>query len=77
VIAGKLARFLPDFAGAPTRLFWAAIARAARTAASSSGADPRLPGLFWAAGLGGHGVTTAAAVGRRVAAALLRRRGSG
>ncbi|MCA8962396.1 MAG: FAD-binding oxidoreductase [Planctomycetes bacterium] len=31
------------------------------------GADPRAEGWFWAAGLGGHGVTVAPAVGRRVA----------
>ena len=27
------------------------------------GADPRLNGLFWVAGLGGHGITCAPAVG--------------
>lgn len=30
------------------------------------GEDARLPGFFWAAGLGGHGVTTSFAVGRLV-----------
>ncbi len=30
------------------------------------GEDTRLPGFFWAAGLGGHGVTTSFAVGRLV-----------
>jgi len=27
------------------------------------GFDPRLDGLFWVAGLGGHGMTSSAAVG--------------
>ncbi len=31
------------------------------------GEDPRLKGFYWAAGLGGHGVTTAFAVGRYIA----------
>ena len=35
------------------------------------GPDPRLPGVNWAAGLGGHGVTAATAVGRRVAEAIV------
>ncbi|MCI0651169.1 MAG: FAD-binding oxidoreductase [Planctomycetes bacterium] len=35
------------------------------------GPDPRLAGWHWAAALGGHGVTVANAIGRRVAAAIL------
>ena len=35
------------------------------------GEDPRLPGWHWAVGLGGHGVTSALAVGERVAAGLV------
>jgi glycine/D-amino acid oxidase-like deaminating enzyme len=35
------------------------------------GADPDLPGLFWAAGLGGHGMICAAVVGELAAACLL------
>lgn len=37
------------------------------------GEDARRRGLLWAAGLGGHGLTCAAAVGRRVAEAALAR----
>jgi glycine/D-amino acid oxidase-like deaminating enzyme len=35
------------------------------------GPDPRVPGLFYAAALGGHGVTTASVIGEIVARALL------
>ena len=35
------------------------------------GRDPDRPWLVWAAGLGGHGATAAAAVGERVAAAVI------
>lgn len=35
------------------------------------GPDPRVPGLVWAAGLGGHGMTTALGVGRLVASSVL------
>ncbi|MFQ5655250.1 MAG: NAD(P)/FAD-dependent oxidoreductase, partial [Planctomycetota bacterium] len=41
------------------------------------GPDPRLQGWHWAAGLGGHGVTVSAAIGARVARALLRGEASG
>lgn len=37
------------------------------------GRDPRMGGLFWAAGLGGHGMTTSHAVGKLVAGSLLDR----
>jgi glycine/D-amino acid oxidase-like deaminating enzyme len=35
------------------------------------GRDPARPWLVWAAGLGGHGATAAAAVGERVADACV------
>ena len=35
------------------------------------GRDPSRPWLVWAAGLGGHGATASAAVGRVVAAAVI------
>ncbi|MFN0059264.1 MAG: NAD(P)/FAD-dependent oxidoreductase [Planctomycetota bacterium] len=38
------------------------------------GPDPRVRGWHWAVGLGGHGVTVSAEVGRRVADALVGRR---
>jgi glycine/D-amino acid oxidase-like deaminating enzyme len=35
------------------------------------GSDPRLSGLYWAAGLGGHGMTCAPAVGELTAQWLI------
>lgn len=56
---------------APAARFWAG----SRTHASDKrfvlGPDPDVAGLVWAAGLGGHGITCAAAVGEVVAAAVL------
>lgn len=37
------------------------------------GWDPTRPSCFWVAGLGGHGITASAEIGRRAAAALLTR----
>ena len=36
------------------------------------GEDPLLPGFFWVAGLGGHGVTTSFSVGRLAASLILK-----
>ena len=41
------------------------------------GPDPHIEGLHWAAGLGGHGVTTAGAVGRWVVGAIVGEEPSG
>jgi D-arginine dehydrogenase len=35
------------------------------------GPDPRVPGLHYLAGLGGHGITAASAVGKRAAASII------
>ncbi len=41
------------------------------------GPDPHIEGLYWAAGLGGHGVTAAGAVGRWAAGAIVGEEPSG
>jgi sarcosine oxidase subunit beta len=51
--------------------FWAGLRTFASDRAFQAGADRHVQGLFWAGGLGGHGVTTAPAVGRAVAEAWL------
>ncbi|MBI3316104.1 MAG: FAD-binding oxidoreductase [Candidatus Omnitrophica bacterium] len=38
------------------------------------GEDPKVPGFFWVAGLGGHGVTTSFSVGRFAADLILKKR---
>lgn len=67
--------FLPNFATAGVHSWWAGW----RTFATSGhvqpgrftiGPDPSVPGLSWAAGLGGHGMTSSFEVGRLAAVAL-------
>jgi glycine/D-amino acid oxidase-like deaminating enzyme len=69
---GKLRR---AFAGSPLeraglRRAWACQRTFARGLGMQLGRDPERPWLLWAAGLGGHGATAAAAVGETVAAAI-------
>lgn len=69
-IALKAARHLPAFADAPAAHFWAGLRTLTEDDAPVIGDDPHVPGLFWLAGLGGHGMSISAAAGR-VAAELL------
>jgi D-arginine dehydrogenase len=66
-IAAKAARWLPSLAEAGAARLWAGMRTFAADQHFVLGADPRLPGLFWAAGLGGHGITCSPAVGTIVA----------
>jgi len=70
-IARKALRLLPGFANAGATHFWAGMRTFAAVARPAVGPDPDVPGLFWVAGLGGHGMSTSAAVGRLAARALL------
>ncbi len=66
-IAAKAARWLPSLADARVARAWAGM----RTFASDDmfviGADPRLQGLYWVAGLGGHGITCSPFIGNLAA----------
>lgn len=64
----KLARFFPRLAGARPLGGWSGLRTFAPDRRPVLGADPALEGLWWAAGLGGYGVTCAQAVGEVVAA---------
>jgi D-arginine dehydrogenase len=55
---------------APAR-FWAGLRTHAADRRFVLGRDPDVPGLVWAAGLGGHGITCSVAVGEIAAAAVL------
>lgn len=68
--ADKLARFVPALAGLPLQRGWSGLRTFAPDREPLIGADPGAPGLFWAAGLGGFGLTCAPAVGEVLAAAL-------
>lgn len=62
-IADKAARWLPTLAHAGIARAWAGMRTFAPDDLFVIGKDPRLEGLYWVAGLGGHGITTAPSVG--------------
>jgi D-arginine dehydrogenase len=49
------------------RRVWACLRTFAPNRDFHAGADARVPGLFWVAGLGGRGMTCGLALGERVA----------
>ncbi len=69
-LAEKVTGRLPRALELATTRSWAGHRTFAPDGRFLLGPDPRLEGWHWAAGLGGHGVTVASAVGRRVAAAV-------
>ncbi len=69
-LAARL-RAAPAWAAAPVVRRWACQRAFAPDRQMRLGRDPRRPWLVWAAGLGGHGATAAAAVGEVVADAVL------
>ena len=68
--AEKTSHWLPALADAGAAHFWSGARTFAADGRFVLGADPRMQGLFWAAGLGGHGITCAPAVGRILADCL-------
>lgn len=66
-LAGRALEMLPGAAAAHIRNAWAGLRTLTPDQQFVIGPDPRLAGLFWAAGLGGHGMTTSPAVGELVA----------
>ena len=62
---------LPGLADTVLRHGWSGMRTFAADGDFLLGPDPELPGLHWAAGLGGHGISTAYAVGRTVAEGVL------
>jgi len=70
MIAGKATRLLPRHAGAGAANFWCGMRTLTRDGRFAVGRDPDLGGLFWVAGLGGHGMVCGPEIGR-IAAELL------
>jgi D-arginine dehydrogenase len=66
-IAAKAARWLPSFTNAGVARAWSGMRTFAPDEMFVTGADPRLQGLYWVAGLGGHGITCAPVVGSMAA----------
>lgn len=73
LLAIKLARTAPRLADASVRRAWACLRTFAPDRASVVGPDPRVAGLHWLGGLGGHGMTGGVAAGEVVAAGVLGR----
>jgi len=63
LLHAKLSKHLPALSDIPVARSWAGLRVFAPDARFVIGPDPQLPGFFWAAGLGGHGVTASDAVG--------------
>jgi len=64
----KIRQFFPPLAGARPARGWTGLRTFAPDRRPVLGADPAMEGLWWAAGLGGFGVTCSLAVGEVVAA---------
>ena len=62
-IASKAAHWLPSLADARVGRAWSGMRTFAPDELFVIGSDPRLQGLFWVAGMGGHGITCAPVVG--------------
>jgi len=69
-VAEKVGRLLPELSDAGAAHFWAGLRTLTPDDAPRIGPDATVPGLFWVAGLGGHGMGASSGVGR-VAAGLL------
>lgn len=71
LLAEKTRQYFPRFAELPIRKGWAGLRTFAPDGRFVIGWDPKLEGFFWVAGLGGHGVSTSAAVGDLAAKIIL------
>jgi D-arginine dehydrogenase len=74
-LAEKLGPLAPRLAEIGIARGWACLRTFAPDRRPVIGWDADAPGLFWVAGLGGHGATGSAAVGQRAAALVLERVG--
>jgi D-arginine dehydrogenase len=71
LLAEKLERAFPRLSDLPVQRTWAGHRTLTPDGRFVIGPDPKLEGFVWCAGLGGHGVTASAAVGRVAAQAVL------
>lgn len=70
-LAEKLLRHAPALANLPVRNRWAGLRTFSADNHPVIGWDPQLPGLYWVAALGGHGVTLSQGVGELAAREIL------
>ena len=66
-IAAKVSRWIPRFSDTRVVKAWAGMRTFVPDDEFVIGADPRIKGLYWVAGLGGHGIVCAPLVGRLAA----------
>lgn len=71
LLAEKARSYFPQLADLPIMKGWAGLRTFAPDGRFVVGWDPQVTGFFWVAGLGGHGVTTSAAVGALAADVIL------
>lgn len=71
ILAAKVSRHLEGLGSWRIGDGWACLRTFAPDRRFVIGADPGIQGLFWVAGLGGHGMTTSWEVGRLAARAIL------
>ena len=68
LLSDKLQRYLPALADARPAGGWTGLRTFAPDRRPALGADPERPGIWWAAGLGGFGVSCSVGVGQAVSA---------
>ena len=66
-VARKAAAMLPALSNLRVAHYWAGLRTLTPDDAPVIGADPSLPGVFWMAGLGGHGISVSLGAGRLAA----------
>ena len=71
-LRGAFAPWLPELAAAPLVRAWACFRTRAPDGLPVVGPDPRRAGVWWLAGLAGHGLGTAPELGRIAAEGMLR-----
>jgi D-arginine dehydrogenase len=76
LLAEKIQNYLPALSEVSISRGWAGFRTLTPDGRFVIGWDPGIEGLFWIAGLGGHGMTTSAAVGRLAADLLLSGQGN-
>jgi D-arginine dehydrogenase len=71
LLAEKIERYMPGLAEVSINKGWAGFRTLTPDGRFVIGWDPKVENFFWVAGLGGHGMTTSAAVGELAAELLL------
>jgi glycine/D-amino acid oxidase-like deaminating enzyme len=71
MLAEKIQRFMPALSEVAVSRGWAGFRTLTPDGRFVIGWDPTIENFFWVAGLGGHGMTTSAAVGALAAQLLI------